>query len=105
MDHNMEFFWENDDFAEFLRWLIRPEMGYDKEMIIDVVEKPYHYKGRYEQFQEEKYETDEMRGCFHKNKFYQPEERDTNIPESYTCDDCGKEFDIPEHDFDLMNKE
>ena len=101
MAHKMEFFWENDDFAEFLRWLIRPEMGYDKEMIIDVVEKTYHYKGRYEQFQEEKYKDI----CDHKNKFYQPEERDTNIPESYTCDDCGKEFDIPEPDFDLMRKE
>ena len=44
--------------------------------------------------------------CEHKNKpIYQPEEKDTGIPESYTCDDCGKEFDIPEPDFDLMNKE
>ena len=43
--------------------------------------------------------------CNHKNKFYQPEETDTNIPESYTCDDCGKEFDIPEPDVDLNNKE
>ena len=50
----MEFFWENDDFPNFLRWLSRPEMGYNTEMIIQVVEKPYHYKGRYEQFQEEK---------------------------------------------------
>ena len=93
MDYKMDFFWENDDFPNFLRWLSRPEMGYNTEMIIQVVEKPYHYKDRYEQFQEEKY------------KFYQPEERDTNIPESYTCDDCGKEFDIPEPDWDLMNKE
>ena len=47
-----------------------------------------------------------MLDCEHKNKpIYQPEEKDTGIPESYTCDDCGKEFDIPEPDFDLMNKE
>ena len=100
MAHKMEFFWENDDFADFLRWLAE-DMGYTTKMIIDVVEKPYHYKGRYEQFQEEKYKDI----CDHKNKFYQPEETDTNIPESYTCDDCGKEFDIPEPDFDLNNKE
>ena len=47
-----------------------------------------------------------MLDCEHKNKpIYQPEEKDTGIPESYTCDDCGKEFDIPEPDVDLMNKE
>jgi len=48
----------------------------------------------------------DTQNCEHKNKpIYQPEEKDTGIPESYTCDDCGKEFDIPEPDFDLMNKE
>ena len=31
--------------------------------------------------------------CEHKDKTYQPYEYDTNIGESYTCDDCGKEFD------------
>jgi len=96
----MEFFWENDDFADFLRWLAE-DMEYNTKMIIDAVEKPYHYDGIYTRFKEEKYKD----LCDHKNKFYQPEERDTNIPESYTCDDCGKEFDIPEPDFDLNNKE
>ena len=100
MAHKMKFFWENDNFPNFLRWLAE-DMEYNTKMIIDVVEKPYHYKGRYEQFQEKEYKDI----CDHKNKFYQPEETDTNIPESYTCDDCGKEFDIPEHDFDLNNKE
>ena len=100
MAHKMEFFWENDDFADFLRWLAE-DMEYNTKMIIDAVEKPYHYEGIYTRFKEEKYKDI----CNHKNKFYQPEETDTNIPESYTCDDCGKEFDIPEHDFDLNNKE
>ena len=100
MAHKMEFFWENDDFADFLRWLVE-DMEYNTKMIIDAVEKPYHYEGIYTRFKEEKYKDI----CNHKNKFYQPEETDTNIPESYTCDDCGKEFDIPEPDFDLNNKE
>jgi len=100
MAYKMEFFWENDDFADFLRWLVE-DMEYNTKMIIDAVEKPYHYDGIYTRFKEEKYKD----LCDHKNKFYQPEERDTNIPESYTCDDCGKEFDIPEPDFDLNNKE
>jgi len=100
MARKMEFFWENDDFADFLRWLAE-DMEYNTKMIIDAVEKPYHYDGIYTRFKEEKYKD----LCDHKNKFYQPEERDTNIPESYTCDDCGKEFDIPEPDFDLNNKE
>lgn len=43
--------------------------------------------------------------CEHPNKTYQPEERDTNIPESYTCDDCGEDLPIPEPDWDLQNKE
>ena len=43
--------------------------------------------------------------CEHINKTYQAEERDTNVPESYTCNDCGEELDIPEPDFDLMRKE
>ena len=100
MARKMEFFWENDDFADFLRWLAE-DMEYNTKMIIDAVEKPYHYEGIYTRFKEEKYKDI----CDHKNKFYQPEETDTNIPESYTCDDCGKEFDIPEPDFDLNNKE
>jgi hypothetical protein len=45
------------------------------------------------------------RYCNHEHKTYQAEERDTNVPESYTCDNCGKDFDIPEPDWDLMNKE
>jgi hypothetical protein len=45
------------------------------------------------------------RYCNHEHKTYQAEERDTNVPESYTCDNCGKDLDIPEPDWDLMNKE
>ena len=100
MAHKMEFFWENDNFPNFLRWLAE-DMEYNTKMIIDAVEEPYHYEGIYTRFKEEKYKDI----CNHKNQFYQPEERDTNIPESYTCNDCGKEFDIPEPDFDLNNKE
>jgi|TARA_R110000823_G_scaffold275115_1_gene393923 hypothetical protein len=40
--------------------------------------------------------------CEHTNRHYQPAEEDTNVHESYTCDDCGKELDIPEPDWDLM---
>ena len=35
-------------------------------------------------------------GCKHTNKTYQPQERENNVGESYTCDECGKDFDIPE---------
>jgi len=43
--------------------------------------------------------------CEHEVKTYQPKEWDTNIPETYTCDECDKEFDIPEPDWDLLRKE
>jgi predicted SprT family Zn-dependent metalloprotease len=43
--------------------------------------------------------------CEHKNPFYQPREFDTNIAESYYCDDCGKELDLPEPDEDTMRGE
>ena len=43
--------------------------------------------------------------CEHKNRHYQPEEYDTNIPESYNCEDCGAELEIPEPDWDLIYKE
>ena len=43
--------------------------------------------------------------CEHNNRHYQPAEHDTNVPESYTCEDCGAGLDIPEPDWDLMNKE
>jgi len=43
--------------------------------------------------------------CKHEEKEYQAYEPDTNVPESYSCVDCGAEFDIPEPDWDLMNKE
>jgi len=34
--------------------------------------------------------------CPHENVEYQPEEKETNVPESLTCEDCGEELDIPE---------
>ena len=38
--------------------------------------------------------------CEHKKKTYQAKEEDTNVPETYTCDDCGKDIDMPEPDWD-----
>ena len=38
--------------------------------------------------------------CKHETKFYQPAEADTNAPESLSCEDCGKELDLPEYDPD-----
>ena len=43
--------------------------------------------------------------CEHKNKEFQPFERDTNVPESYHCVDCGEELEIPEPDEDTMRGE
>ena len=43
--------------------------------------------------------------CEHESREYQPFERDTNVPESYYCVDCGKELDIPEPDEDTMRGE
>jgi hypothetical protein len=43
--------------------------------------------------------------CEHLNKHYQPEEKDTNVGESYTCEDCGADLDIPEPDWDAIIKE
>jgi len=40
--------------------------------------------------------------CEHLNKHYQPEEKDTNVGESYTCEDCGADLDIPEPDEDTL---
>ena len=42
--------------------------------------------------------------CDHDKKVYQPAEPDNNVPEDFTCEDCGKSFDIPEPDFDSMVK-
>lgn len=39
--------------------------------------------------------------CDHENKTYQPREWDTNVPESYSCDECGEELDLPEPDEDM----
>ena len=30
--------------------------------------------------------------CPHRSRVYQPEEPDTNVKESYTCDDCGVRY-------------
>ena len=40
--------------------------------------------------------------CEHENKTYQAEEKDTNVGESYTCEDCGADLDIPEPDEDTL---
>jgi|TARA_Y100000310_G_C20698637_1_gene827630 hypothetical protein len=34
--------------------------------------------------------------CEHKNKIYQPAEKDTNTPEDYYCENCGKQLPIPD---------
>jgi len=36
--------------------------------------------------------------CKHTTKIFQPAENETNVPESYSCNDCGEEFDVPEDD-------
>lgn len=38
---------------------------------------------------------------------YQPEEKENNVPESYTCIDCGAQLEIPSHepDWDGIAKE
>ena len=47
-----------------------------------------------------------MLNCKHKKATYQPREYDTNVPESYTCDDCGAELELPdEPDWYLIKKE
>jgi len=43
--------------------------------------------------------------CDHKHKEYQPAERYTNSPESYTCIECGADLPIPRPDYDAMAKE
>ena len=43
--------------------------------------------------------------CAHLNKEYQPEEPENNVPESYTCEDCGKDLDMTEPDWDAELKE
>tara|TARA_R100000458_G_C8255929_1_gene232078 strand:- start:383 stop:931 length:549 start_codon:yes stop_codon:yes gene_type:complete len=43
--------------------------------------------------------------CEHTIKTYQPEEKDNNVPESYTCDECGTDLPIPEPDWDAIVKE
>ena len=45
--------------------------------------------------------------CLHNSQHYQPEEKDTNVPESLWCEDCGADLELPEcePDWDLMAKE
>ena len=51
-----------------------------------------------------KIEKDYNYECEHLNATYQAEELDTNVPESYTCDDCNKDLNIPEPDWDSMRE-
>jgi len=44
---------------------------------------------------------EEVGFCEHINTEYQPEEKDTNTPESLSCTDCGEELESPEPDWDL----
>jgi len=43
--------------------------------------------------------------CEHKNRYYQEFESETNIPEAFTCEDCGSELPIPLPDWDLIAKD
>lgn len=45
------------------------------------------------------------KACPHDSQYYQPEEKENNVPESLWCEDCGKDLDIPEPDIDLQVKE
>ena len=47
----------------------------------------------------------ELYDCSHKNTTYQPFEHDTNVKESYSCDVCGKELELPEPDEHTMRGE
>jgi len=48
---------------------------------------------------------DNVPKCEHKNKVYQPREKNTDVLEDYYCDDCGESLPLPEPDFDLIGKE
>ena len=43
--------------------------------------------------------------CEHDGAEYQPEEKENNVPESYTCNECGTDLPIPEPDWDALAKE
>ena len=43
--------------------------------------------------------------CVHQECTFQQSEPDINVPESYTCDACGKELKLPEPDEDTMRGE
>ena len=43
--------------------------------------------------------------CIHAECTFQPFEHDTNVKESYSCDACGKELELPEPDEDTMRGE
>ena len=49
----------------------------------------------------------ELYDCSHKNTTYQAQERDTNVSEGISCDDCGKELELSdfEPDEDTMRGE
>jgi len=42
--------------------------------------------------------------CEHDHTTYQEEELGTHTPRSLTCNDCGKELDIPEPDWSAMRE-
>lgn len=37
--------------------------------------------------------------------YYQPREEENNVPESYTCEECGEDLPAPEPDWDTLGKE
>tara|TARA_R100000458_G_C8231147_1_gene212781 strand:- start:103 stop:327 length:225 start_codon:yes stop_codon:yes gene_type:complete len=43
--------------------------------------------------------------CEEHEPYYQPEEKDTNVPEQYYCEVCLKDLPMPEPDWDAMVKE
>ena len=79
-------------------------MGKLKDLLtIDTVDEVYQYVNSFNEIQKKKVSIKE---CSHENVEHQPAEYDTNVPEAYTCKDCGMDLDPPpEPDWDLLAKE
>ena len=50
-------------------------------------------------------DIDNIHGDHFKNTEYQPAESDTNVSESYTCEDCGIDLPLPEPNEDSLRGE
>ena len=43
--------------------------------------------------------------CEEHTPYYQPEEKDNNVPERYYCEECDEDLPKPEPDWDAIAKE